>query len=151
MSPSIDTPSMSLSQYPSSTAVRFIADDKGTFTAALGLLFDASGLLGAPRSKASSLFLSPRLLSHSSFSATSWWPTKARLPLSQLRRIQRRSPYHPQRYSSQSCKQAGQSEEGSNNEKKVFFHVSSLNVACIARRKRAHLYISFNHHCVCAP
>jgi len=36
---------------PEGTPVRFIADDKGTFVGALGLLFDASGLLGAPRSK----------------------------------------------------------------------------------------------------
>jgi len=32
-------------------AVRFIADDKGAFTSALGLLFDASDRLGGPRSK----------------------------------------------------------------------------------------------------
>ena len=32
-------------------AVHFIADDQGAFTGALGMLFDASGLLGAPRSK----------------------------------------------------------------------------------------------------
>ena len=31
--------------------VEFIADDKGELTSALGLLFDASGLLGGPRSK----------------------------------------------------------------------------------------------------
>lgn len=32
-------------------AIRFIADDKGAFTGALGLLFDASPLFGAPRAK----------------------------------------------------------------------------------------------------
>ena len=32
-------------------AVRFIADDTGAFTGALGLLFDANALLGAPRAK----------------------------------------------------------------------------------------------------
>nr|VWP00735.1 Calcium influx-promoting protein ehs1 [Ganoderma boninense] len=31
--------------------VHFIADDQGAFTGALGMLFDASNLLGAPRSK----------------------------------------------------------------------------------------------------
>ncbi|KAH7886631.1 Redoxin-domain-containing protein [Phlebopus sp. FC_14] len=36
---------------PQGTGVRFIADDKGEFTSGLGLLFDASGLLGSPRSK----------------------------------------------------------------------------------------------------
>ncbi|KAG1750636.1 Redoxin-domain-containing protein [Suillus paluster] len=36
---------------PQGTGVRFIADDKGEFTSGVGLLFDASGLLGAPRSK----------------------------------------------------------------------------------------------------
>ncbi|OBZ73407.1 putative peroxiredoxin pmp20 [Grifola frondosa] len=33
------------------TPVHFIADDKGAFIGAMGLLFDASPLLGAPRSK----------------------------------------------------------------------------------------------------
>ncbi|KAF8130794.1 hypothetical protein EV363DRAFT_220507, partial [Boletus edulis] len=33
------------------TGVRFIADDEGELTSSLGLLFDASGLLGSPRSK----------------------------------------------------------------------------------------------------
>ncbi|KAH8113044.1 Redoxin-domain-containing protein [Phellopilus nigrolimitatus] len=33
------------------TSVRFVADDKGEFTAGVGMLFDASGLLGGPRSK----------------------------------------------------------------------------------------------------
>ncbi|KAH7919676.1 Redoxin [Leucogyrophana mollusca] len=36
---------------PQGTGVRFIADDTGEFTSGLGLLFDATGLLGAPRSK----------------------------------------------------------------------------------------------------
>ncbi|KAG0707262.1 Redoxin-domain-containing protein [Suillus ampliporus] len=36
---------------PQGTGVRFIADDKGEFTSGVGLLFDASGLLGSPRSK----------------------------------------------------------------------------------------------------
>ncbi|KAJ3480351.1 hypothetical protein NLI96_g8408 [Meripilus lineatus] len=36
---------------PSGTPIRFIADDKGAFVGALGMLFDASALLGAPRSK----------------------------------------------------------------------------------------------------
>jgi 2-Cys peroxiredoxin 5 len=36
---------------PEGTPVRFIADDKGAFVGALGLLFDATPLLGAPRSK----------------------------------------------------------------------------------------------------
>lgn len=35
------------------TGVRFIADDRGEFTSGLGLLFDATGLLGSPRSKVS--------------------------------------------------------------------------------------------------
>lgn len=35
--------------------MHFIADDQGAFTGALGMLFDASPLLGAPRSKVSSL------------------------------------------------------------------------------------------------
>lgn len=35
------------------TAVHFIADDQGAFTGALGMLFDASPLLGGPRSKVS--------------------------------------------------------------------------------------------------
>jgi len=33
------------------TPVHFVADDKGAFVGALGMLFDASELLGAPRSK----------------------------------------------------------------------------------------------------
>ncbi|KIK54613.1 hypothetical protein GYMLUDRAFT_206331 [Collybiopsis luxurians FD-317 M1] len=36
---------------PQGTGVRFIADDKGDFTSGLGLMFDASPILGAPRSK----------------------------------------------------------------------------------------------------
>ncbi|KAF8550703.1 Redoxin [Imleria badia] len=36
---------------PQGTGVRFIADDKGELTSNLGLIFDASGLLGSPRSK----------------------------------------------------------------------------------------------------
>lgn len=35
----------------SGTPIHFIADDKGVFTSAVGLLFDASPLLGGPRSK----------------------------------------------------------------------------------------------------
>ncbi|EKM51285.1 uncharacterized protein PHACADRAFT_102917 [Phanerochaete carnosa HHB-10118-sp] len=36
---------------PNAAPLRFIADDKGAFTGALGLLFDASARLGSPRSK----------------------------------------------------------------------------------------------------
>ena len=36
--------------------IHFIADDAGAFTGAAGLLFDASPLLGAPRSKVSLAF-----------------------------------------------------------------------------------------------
>jgi peroxiredoxin len=36
---------------PQGTGVHFIADDKGELTSSLGLIFDASGLLGSPRSK----------------------------------------------------------------------------------------------------
>ncbi|KAI0740400.1 Redoxin [Earliella scabrosa] len=36
---------------PEGTPIHFIADDQGAFTGALGMLFDASPLLGAPRSK----------------------------------------------------------------------------------------------------
>ncbi|RPD58297.1 Redoxin [Lentinus tigrinus ALCF2SS1-7] len=36
---------------PEGTPIHFIADDQGAFTGALGMLFDASALLGAPRSK----------------------------------------------------------------------------------------------------
>ncbi|KAJ7730880.1 Redoxin [Mycena maculata] len=36
---------------PSGTAVRFISDDSGAFTTALGLLFDATPVLGGVRSK----------------------------------------------------------------------------------------------------
>ncbi|KAH9840756.1 Redoxin [Rhodofomes roseus] len=36
---------------PGGTPIHFIADDKGAFVGALGMLFDASELLGAPRSK----------------------------------------------------------------------------------------------------
>ncbi|CAK5263247.1 unnamed protein product [Mycena citricolor] len=36
---------------PEGTPVRFIADDQGAFSAALGLLFDASPVLGGARSK----------------------------------------------------------------------------------------------------
>ncbi|KAI8977861.1 Redoxin [Trametes punicea] len=36
---------------PGGTPVHFIADDQGAFVGALGMLFDASELLGAPRSK----------------------------------------------------------------------------------------------------
>ena len=43
-------------------AVHFIADDQGAFTGALGMLFDASPLLGAPRSKVSRRLLAPSIL-----------------------------------------------------------------------------------------
>ena len=33
------------------SALRFIADDKGAFTGAIGMLFDATARLGSPRSK----------------------------------------------------------------------------------------------------
>jgi len=36
---------------PDGTPIHFIADDKGAFVGALGMLFDASEKLGAPRSK----------------------------------------------------------------------------------------------------
>ncbi|PSS29882.1 hypothetical protein PHLCEN_2v2613 [Hermanssonia centrifuga] len=36
---------------PGGTPIHFIADDKGAFVGALGLLFDASERLGSPRSK----------------------------------------------------------------------------------------------------
>ncbi|KAI0338155.1 Redoxin [Trametopsis cervina] len=36
---------------PGGTPIRFIADDTGAFTGAIGLLFDASARLGSPRSK----------------------------------------------------------------------------------------------------
>ncbi|GJE94031.1 peroxiredoxin [Phanerochaete sordida] len=36
---------------PSAGRLRFIADDKGAFVGALGMLFDASARLGSPRSK----------------------------------------------------------------------------------------------------
>ncbi|KAJ7641366.1 Redoxin [Roridomyces roridus] len=36
---------------PGGTPVRFIADDSGAFSTAIGLIFDASPLLGHPRSK----------------------------------------------------------------------------------------------------
>ncbi|KAF7799135.1 hypothetical protein EIP86_010366 [Pleurotus ostreatoroseus] len=36
---------------PNGTPIRFIADDKGAFVGALGLLFDASPRLGSPRAK----------------------------------------------------------------------------------------------------
>ena len=36
---------------PHVSDIHFIADDKGAFTSGVGMLFDASGLLGAPRSK----------------------------------------------------------------------------------------------------
>lgn len=37
------------------TKVRFIADDTGAFTTALGLVFDASGLLGGLRAQVRSI------------------------------------------------------------------------------------------------
>lgn len=36
---------------PNGTRVRFLADDKGELTSSLGLLFDATPLLGGPRAK----------------------------------------------------------------------------------------------------
>jgi len=36
---------------PDGTKVRFIADDKAELTLGLGMLFDATPLLGGPRSK----------------------------------------------------------------------------------------------------
>jgi len=36
---------------PNGTGIHFIADDKGAFTSSVGLLFNASELLGSPRSK----------------------------------------------------------------------------------------------------
>ncbi|KAF8152353.1 Redoxin [Crassisporium funariophilum] len=36
---------------PNGTPIHFIADDKGAFVGSLGLIFDASPLLGSPRSK----------------------------------------------------------------------------------------------------
>ncbi|KAH7914902.1 Redoxin-domain-containing protein [Hygrophoropsis aurantiaca] len=36
---------------PNGTAVRFISDDTGEFTSGLGMLFDATKVLGGPRSK----------------------------------------------------------------------------------------------------
>ncbi|KAJ4470336.1 Redoxin-domain-containing protein [Lentinula edodes] len=36
---------------PTGTGVRFMADDKGTLTSALGLMYDATPKFGAPRSK----------------------------------------------------------------------------------------------------
>ncbi|PFH46536.1 hypothetical protein AMATHDRAFT_69595 [Amanita thiersii Skay4041] len=33
------------------TSIRFVADDQGSFTGSVGMLFDASDLLGGPRSK----------------------------------------------------------------------------------------------------
>ncbi|KIM37403.1 hypothetical protein M413DRAFT_448471 [Hebeloma cylindrosporum] len=36
---------------PNGTPIHFIADDKGAFVSSLGLIFDASPLLGNPRSK----------------------------------------------------------------------------------------------------
>ncbi|KAH9916513.1 Redoxin [Fomitopsis serialis] len=36
---------------PGGTPIHFVADDKGAFVGSLGMLFDASELLGAPRSK----------------------------------------------------------------------------------------------------
>ncbi|EKM77250.1 hypothetical protein AGABI1DRAFT_122245 [Agaricus bisporus var. burnettii JB137-S8] len=36
---------------PEGTKIRFIADDKGAYTGALGMLFDATPRLGGPRSK----------------------------------------------------------------------------------------------------
>ncbi|KAF9050830.1 Redoxin [Hymenopellis radicata] len=36
---------------PNGTQIRFMADDQGKFTSAVGLMFDATPLLGGPRSK----------------------------------------------------------------------------------------------------
>lgn len=46
---------------PEGTRVRFIADDKAELTLALGMLFDATPLLGGPRSKVR-FPIPPRLL-----------------------------------------------------------------------------------------
>ena len=47
----IDTRSFSLNTVFIFKVIHFVADDKGAFVGSLGLLFDASPLLGAPRSK----------------------------------------------------------------------------------------------------
>jgi len=47
---------------PDGTKVRFIADDKAELTLALGMLFDATPLLGGPRSKV--CFTIPHRLEH---------------------------------------------------------------------------------------
>jgi peroxiredoxin len=44
---------------PDGTKVRFIADDKAELTLALGMLFDATPLLGGPRSKVCRLAVPP--------------------------------------------------------------------------------------------
>lgn len=45
---------------PDGTGVRFIADDKAELTLALGMLFDATPLLGGPRAKVCRLVIPPR-------------------------------------------------------------------------------------------
>ncbi|KAH9939706.1 Redoxin [Epithele typhae] len=49
---------------PQGTPVRFIADDQGAFVGALGMLFDASPLLGGPRSKRFVLVVDGDTISH---------------------------------------------------------------------------------------
>jgi len=46
------------------SAVRFLADDKGAFTSALGLLFDASPKLGGPRAKRYALVVDNDVITH---------------------------------------------------------------------------------------
>ena len=55
----------SLTSHP---AIHFIADDQGAFTGGLGMLFDASSLLGAPRSRVRS-----DLPSNTPFSDEPFW------------------------------------------------------------------------------
>jgi hypothetical protein len=43
--------------------IRFIADDKGAYTGALGLLFDATPRLGGPRSKVRKVFVNQIFIS----------------------------------------------------------------------------------------
>jgi len=59
-----------------SSKIHFIADDAGEFTTALGLLFDATGLLGGPRAKVRSPFPSsiiPLLTLISLDNRGMWW------------------------------------------------------------------------------
>ena len=58
---------------PLSSAIHFIADDQGAFIGALGMLFDASGLLGAPRSKVRlGQHYAPYLSVHDVYASGSW-------------------------------------------------------------------------------